>query len=124
MTKKYDDREVDLLHDSECQWEVSFYDIVRTEEYQNFIKHREFNSDKTEEIIGDSSNVWCGFPRMPDRYLVPLLYKLGLDTEYLPDRQICQHKTWEGIVVEGERFVGLQRTDKEWLYFKNSVNLK
>jgi len=115
------DKDLALMESSEDQWEISFLDIVNTEEYQNFIKHRQFEEERAEDIVADSSNVWCGFPRMPDNMLVPLLYKLGLDTEYLPERQICQHKSWSGTVVYGERYVGKQRTDKEWVKFKNSI---
>ena len=52
-----------------------------------------------------------------------LLYIFGIDTNYPVERQELKHRNWQGVVVDCPRWVGVKRTDQEWLDFISAVNM-
>ena len=113
------DVNVELMLKREAQWEVSSYDVAQTETNVEWAEKnlRGIKHENADLMMNDATNIHFAFVR-PDRKIMDkCLHELGLDLKQSIERQICLHKTFGGTFVYGERYVGMQRTDKQWKDF-------
>lgn len=54
-------------------------------------------------------------PRKMDSEVMPYLFKMGINIDTQVLVQPCRHRTFEGKEVLGYAYVGMERTDKQWL---------
>ena len=111
-------REVDLdfYKQQMSQWEVSVFDIIQSPAYRLWFNQSDegINTGLADTILQDIDNLHLAFTRPPRSVMQKVLHSLGMDIEEPMERQVCRHKTFNGVVVYGERYVGIQRTDREW----------
>lgn len=107
---------VEQYEQQAAQWEVSVYDVAQTQVYKEWAAKniKGLSTEVIENLLDDPTNIHIAFVRPPRDILDKALHSLGLDLEDGVERQLCPHKTFSGVVVQGERYVGTQRTDKEW----------
>ena len=115
---------IDWYLREQSAWEVSSFDVVQTKAYQDWAM-KNLKGMKTKHVENlhhnDSTNFHFSFSRPHRKTLDKCLYELGLDLNENIEFQVCMHKTFGGYIVYGERFVGEQRTDKEWKDFVKSI---
>lgn len=117
------DVQVEVMLKREAQWEVSSYDVSRTDAYIEWAEKnlKGMKTDFANMMMNDLDNVHFAFVRPHITIMNNCLWELGLDIRQCVERQICLHKTFSGTFVYGERYVGMQRTDKEWKNFVKRV---
>ena len=115
--------DLDYYERQMTQWEVSSFDIAQNKTYTTWAEKnvKGMNTDAIESMINDVNNMHFAFVRPPRKIIDKVLHELGLDIEQSVERQVCLHKTFAGHMVNGERFVGSQRSDKDWLNFIKRV---
>lgn len=103
----------------ENQHEVSIFDVCQTDIYKEWAVNnvRGMNTSTLEAIIEDATNIHMAVPRPPRDIMDKALHSLGLDLNESVERQICGHTSFGGNFVNGERYVGTIRKDKEWKAF-------
>ena len=60
-------------------------------------------------------------PRKMDSEVLPYLFKMGINIDTQVLVQPCRHRTLEGKEALGYTYVGMERTDKQWLDSKFST---
>lgn len=71
------------------------------------------------EIKEIASNPFDLLPRKMDNVVAPYLWKLGMDVDRGIKVQACRHRIVDLKPVVSYRYVGLERSDKEWLANRN-----
>lgn len=101
------------------QWGVSIYDVAQTTVYKNWAVNnvKGMKTEVIDQLLDDPTNIHIAFVRPPRDIMDKALHSLGLDLSLSVERQLCPHKTFSGTLVQGERYVGKQRTDQEWKDF-------
>lgn len=111
--------DLDFYNQQLTQWGVSMFDVVQSEKYQEWLRQNDSGLDASvaENIITDPYNSYIAMTRPPKKVLQNILKSLGLSIDDKHERQICRHSTFGGHTVYGERYVGVQRTDDNWVNF-------
>lgn len=74
---------------------------------------------KIPEINAIAKTPFDLLPRSMDSVVAPYLFKLGMDIDKGIRVQCCVHRTIDLQRVISYRYVGLERSDKEWLANRN-----
>lgn len=111
--------------DSQRYLEISLWDIKCDPVYLQWIKEEFEDSPMYPSNNGFESKDYLVLnqPIPPNDVLDKILFKYGLDIENNIDYQVVIHRTFSGLKVYGPRWVGNQRTDKEWLEFKKKYGV-
>ena len=99
------DRLLDQHLEAETFIEISMSDIINTDYYRNICLGKE----GTKKACTKED-------------LFSILYDLGMDTSKPVEDQFNQHRNWKNQVVTCLRYVGVKRTDKEWVKLEKSIN--
>jgi hypothetical protein len=83
-----------------CRW-VSFSDVVTIPEFES-VSQFDLLQPKYDSRVS------------------PYLFKLGIDIGKRVHVQACRHRNLQHNVVLGYRYVGFERTDRDWLKCKHS----
>lgn len=113
------EHQLEQIEREESQWEVSIYDLAQSSTYKAWAVNnvKGMSTEVVDSLVNDPTNIHVAFIRPTRDIMDRALYELGLDLQESVERQICPHKTFAGITVQGERYVGKQRKDKEWKAF-------
>lgn len=117
------EHQLEQMEREEAQWEVSIYDVVQTQVYKDWAVNnvRGMKTEVVESLINDPTNIHAAFVRPPRDIMDKALSICGLDLQESVERQVCPHKTFSGVTVQGERYVGKQRKDKAWTDYVKRV---
>ena len=117
------DRQVEQYDEAIKYWEVSLYDLSQDILYLDWLK-TSFNDmiiNSVGGILQGEDYLLMSYPVPPVEVLREMLHKYGMDIEEPINKQTLIHRTFGNKKVYGNRWVGLQRTDKEWLNFLQAV---
>lgn len=117
------ENQLEQMEREEAQWEVSIFDVAQTEVYKNWAVNniKGMRTEVIEQLLDDPTNIHIAFVRPPREIMDKALHILGLDLQESVERQVCPHKTFSKVVVQGERYVGKQRKDKAWTDFMKKL---
>lgn len=115
------DRDLENFLMDNLYHEVSFSDIIRLDSYKKWAKDKW--GGREDETRIQSQYMTIGYPAPSDEILTQFLWELGMCDSQSPDVQENTHRNMEGNVVNCTRWVGLQRTDKEWEDFKRKYGV-
>lgn len=117
------DIQLELAELAKKGWEISLYDLSQDKVYLDWLR-TSFNDMRINSVGGlleGEGYLLMSYPVPPIEVLESLLKKYGMDLESKISKQTLIHKTFAGVKVYGDRWVGLQRTDEEWLAFLKAV---
>lgn len=111
------ENELEQYERRQAQWEVSSFDVANHPAYIDWAERnvKGMLSENIDTMVNDVTNIHFAFVRPSREIMDKVLYDYGLDLNESIERQVCYHRTFGGTRVNGERYVGKQRTDKQWL---------
>jgi len=114
------ENDVEQYERREAQWEVSSFDVANHPIYIDWAERnvKGMLSENIDTMVNDVTNIHFAFVRPTRDVMDKILHAYGLDLNESIERQVCCHRTFSGTRVNGERYVGKQRTDDEWKAFK------
>lgn len=111
------DGKVHRMRQELAQTEISFFDVVKAPEYVNWEREQEYPDDCFEDLNHSKYFITKGFLRPPKQLLDAILYSYGMDIDKPVKAVVCKHRSFDGSVHVGVRYIGRTRTDSHWKLF-------
>lgn len=111
------ERDLKLMEESEKYYEISLWELAKDGQYKRYLEKENLSP----EYFQQEGVIQTAIPVPPPELLYTLLYRYGMDVDCNIESQECIHRTWDGHKVYGLRWVGIQRTDKDWKEFLKAL---
>lgn len=111
------DGQVRRMKQELSQMEVSFFDVIKSQKYKDWVRDAEIPDGAFAELKGGKHFIKEGYPNPPERLLNEILFDYGLDITKPVKAFACKHSTFDGSIHIGVRYSGRMRTDPAWRLF-------